>query len=86
MLFGYPSMLEAIARSKQNGSMHVDKDLLETILQMYSPADRGRVETNLTTTSAKQRISAIKKIGKAIIPIGLQQLLRKAGLSGIDSD
>jgi len=82
MLFGYPSMLEAIARSKQNGSMHVDKDLLETILQMYSPADRARVESGLTTTSAKQRASTLKKIGKSIIPAGIQQLIKKVGLSG----
>ena len=81
MLFGYPSMLEAIARSKQNGSMHIDEELLETILEMYSPSDRNSVKTNLTTASSKSA-STIKKIGRAIIPSGIKQLMNKAGLTG----
>lgn len=82
MLFGYPSMLEAVLKSRHNGSVQIDKDLLETILQMYFPEERGGIKTNLTMRPSDQGVSTIKKIGRMVIPAGIQRLMNRAGLSG----
>src|SRR5688572_4819729 len=82
MLFGYPSMLEAVLKSRHNGSVQIDKDLLETILQMYFPEERGGIKTNLTMRPSEQGVSTIKKIGRMVIPAGIQRLMNRAGLSG----
>jgi asparagine synthase (glutamine-hydrolysing) len=79
MLFGYPSMLENVMKAKLNGSFHLNEDILDTILEMYSPVDRPAIKKRLTQPTGN---TSLKSRSKKILPAGIKELFRKIGFGG----
>ena len=82
MLFGYSSMMETVMKSKYNGSLRPENDILETMLNMHSPDDRDLIKKQLINNSNQEIRSGIKSIAKKILPHGLKQFLTKYLIAG----
>jgi asparagine synthase (glutamine-hydrolysing) len=82
MLFGYPGMLENVLKVRLNGSLPVDNDLLNTILDMYSPEDRNTIRTKLITQQGKSKTTIMRDIGRKITPARIKAMLSKYGIAG----
>src|SRR5688572_16103352 len=84
MLFGYAGMVENVLKEKIKVFDNGHDSLLNTVIKMQSKDEEEKIIQRVTAGSTSKRglTSAIKRIGRTVVPESTQRLLSRTGIVG----